>query len=293
MVGEDAGRDRSVEQPRDRVIGQVGHRREHALVELDSEHGRGRERRLRIGAEHHDAVPDQVAQRWRHVERHRRRQRDDVIVDVELAGTRPVSEQVIGEQGVPGGLGVQPIGDGSDVAARGRGDPFPHQIAQVRGVEAAELDAHRVVAGQVGQRNPELVVRGLAGVAEPGQHQHQGVSEIPHEMPEQVQRRGLGPVQVIEHQHQGSDGRGAPDDVDDGLEQSVSSRALVAVGRRWRGDAPLELREQPKQIAATRGRVRVEGVVRQVVDDPTHHLRERLERHGDMLVATAVEHVPT
>ena len=174
VVGEHTRHHGTVEERGQRRGVDLRHGRQHPLVELDAERrGRG-ERRRRAVAERRDAVPDEVPQAGRYHEVDGIRHPDRGVGDDESTRSIPVLEQVVGEQGVAGGLRAQRIGDGIDVALRCRRDADPHQLREVVAIETVQHDAVHVTAGPFGERFPHVVGDPVGRVPHDRHEQHGG-----------------------------------------------------------------------------------------------------------------------
>ncbi len=140
---------------------------------------------------------------------------------------------------------------------------------------------------RLGERRRDVGV----GVAKGRDQQHPGGRAGPHEVTQELERRGIGPVHVLEHDEERCL-RADPDEQvgDRGVEPVPLG---VGIGRDRPGegaDARLELREQSRQLAAGRTEMPSEHLGLRVADEVLEGGRERAVRRPDDGVAVAVEH---
>ena len=220
---EDVAGDRLANRFDQLAVRQLGHRCEKPLVRSRAGDRNGPEHALGGARQPRHTADEDVA----------KRPRDRTRPRVGLVRARPARDDLLGEERIPFGTGM----DSLDDAAFGSPAEDGRELLPLLGqVERPEVHAfHRREAGDLGQPGQERVAALQIVGAERRDDHDPTLLEVPGEEREQVAACGIAPVEILQHDDEGSVAAQAVDQGEDQLEQaSLVHRATGQRGGRGR-----------------------------------------------------------
>ena len=220
-----------------------------------------------------------------------RRERDRAVDHLDRAGLDERPPKLVDEERVSFGEVADRPRQIAEPFARVGSGRAPHELHHVLAGQPAEPQADDVLgSAEVGERLRERLRHVGLGVAERGEQEQARITAGSREVPQEQQCRSVGPVSVLDDQEHWTLFGDSREELRDGRVEPVALGVGVCLdGWRQLAGALGEMREQPRELTASRAERRTQLVRLDRPREAVERLHERTVWSVHDLVAGAVQ----